>query len=79
MTMPHLMNCAHSADGWCLDCVGHLHAEAERLRALLSEPSAGFTHQCISCHQRYNPPQLGSEDCPRCGCDGKTRAAEANT
>ena len=21
MTMPHLMNCSHSPDGWCLDCV----------------------------------------------------------
>ena len=21
MTMPHLMNCDHSEDGWCLDCV----------------------------------------------------------
>lgn len=32
MTMPHLMNCEHSEDGWCLDCVhslweeGHCHA-----------------------------------------------------
>jgi hypothetical protein len=25
MTMPHLMNCPHSADGWCLDCVKELH------------------------------------------------------
>ena len=22
MTMPTLMNCPHSPDGWCLDCVG---------------------------------------------------------
>lgn len=22
MTMPHLMNCPHLADGWCLTCVG---------------------------------------------------------
>jgi len=21
MTMPHLMNCSHSEDGWCLGCV----------------------------------------------------------
>jgi len=21
MTMPHLMNCPHSGDGWCLKCV----------------------------------------------------------
>lgn len=25
MTMPHLMNCAHTAEGWCLDCVRELH------------------------------------------------------
>lgn len=29
MTMPHLMNCAHIADGWCLDCVGDLHEEVD--------------------------------------------------
>jgi len=29
MTMPHLMNCAHCAEGWCLDCVGHLYAEVQ--------------------------------------------------
>ena len=26
MTMPHLMNCAHSEDGWCLECVKELHS-----------------------------------------------------
>lgn len=25
MTMPHLMNCAHSGEGWCLKCVAKLH------------------------------------------------------
>jgi len=29
MTMPHLMNCAHLDDGWCLDCVVTLNARAE--------------------------------------------------
>ena len=27
MTMPHLMNCAHSPDGWCLSCVRELYEE----------------------------------------------------
>lgn len=27
MTMPHLMNCAHADEGWCLACVAGLHAE----------------------------------------------------
>lgn len=32
MTMPHLMNCPHLGDGWCLDCVGAQHNELERYR-----------------------------------------------
>lgn len=27
MTMPHLMNCNHSDDGWCLECVRELWEE----------------------------------------------------
>lgn len=27
--MPHLMNCSHSTDGWCLACVKELHDEGE--------------------------------------------------
>ena len=27
MTMPHLMNCPHSEDGWCLSCVKELWEE----------------------------------------------------
>ena len=33
MTMPHLMNCDHSEDGWCLDCVKRLHDESEKTRS----------------------------------------------
>lgn len=29
MTMPHLMNCDHSDDGWCLDCVKKLWDHAQ--------------------------------------------------
>lgn len=29
MTMPHLMNCPHSSDGWCLECVKEMHDEFE--------------------------------------------------
>jgi hypothetical protein len=32
MTVPHLMNCPHSAEGWCLDCVVELGNENWRLR-----------------------------------------------
>lgn len=30
MTMPHLMNCPHSGEGWCLDCVKELYDEREQ-------------------------------------------------
>lgn len=29
MTMPHLENCAHSDEGWCLDCVRKMHRDFE--------------------------------------------------
>ena len=31
MTMPHLMNCEHSSDGWCLDCVKQMYDRIETL------------------------------------------------
>jgi hypothetical protein len=36
MTMPHLMNCPHSAEGWCLECVAILGNEAIELRRSLA-------------------------------------------
>ena len=35
MTMPHLMNCSHSGDGWCLDCVKKLWEENDQARQRL--------------------------------------------
>lgn len=35
MTMPHLMNCPHMADGWCLECVAAIGNEAIELREAL--------------------------------------------
>ena len=32
MTMPHLMNCPHMSDGWCLDCVNKQWEEMQALR-----------------------------------------------
>lgn len=32
MTMPHLMNCLHSDDGWCLSCVKEMHQELESIK-----------------------------------------------
>jgi hypothetical protein len=39
MTIPHMMNCSHQGEGWCLECVNYmvnkfdrLHREVEALR-----------------------------------------------
>jgi hypothetical protein len=37
MTMPHLMNCQHMEDGWCLDCVKELQKDQERLDYLATK------------------------------------------
>jgi hypothetical protein len=31
MTMPHLMNCEHQGEGWCLACVGKLQDEFQKV------------------------------------------------
>lgn len=33
MTMPHLMNCQHSEDAWCLSCVKELWNEMEEWKS----------------------------------------------
>lgn len=44
MTMPHLSNCSHRPDGWCLACVANLHADSEMLTWLIRQgpPGAAF-------------------------------------
>lgn len=37
MTVPHLMNCPHTNDGWCAQCVAELGNENLRLRAALDK------------------------------------------
>lgn len=37
MTIPYLMNCAHSDEGWCLDCMRTLTRELEELRAIVNK------------------------------------------
>lgn len=46
-------------------------AEVERLSALLKLESKDFTHQCRRCLHFYAPKPGCSEDCPRCGSDGR--------
>lgn len=45
--MPHLMNCEHQGEGWCLKCVAELHDEATlaqthvaALQQQISDPTA---------------------------------------
>lgn len=42
--MPHLTNCAHSEDGWCLDCMKEQHEaiapilrDCDELKTLIAE------------------------------------------
>lgn len=35
MTMPHLMNCEHIVDGWCLSCVKSLWNDHHELRVAM--------------------------------------------
>lgn len=35
MTIPTMMNCNHSSDGWCLPCVSRLGLKMDRARDLL--------------------------------------------
>ena len=37
MTMPHLMNCDHQDDGWCLACVKAQWSEMTHYRELLEQ------------------------------------------
>ena len=36
MTIPWLMNCAHSETGWCLDCVAKMGNELQETRGKLT-------------------------------------------
>lgn len=48
MTMPHLSNCQHSSDGWCLDCVkklfDKLHATQLVLKEMAEEQNCPFEY-----------------------------------
>lgn len=53
MTMPHLTNCAHSPDGWCLKCVGELYENLEKIKNLKFHPNVRW--------DRYNDRVEGWE------------------
>jgi len=63
MTMPHLMNCEHTPNGWCLSCVGKQHAEIERLRGIVPEVLEQLNDELCAENERlraeirrYTPP-----------------------
>ena len=49
MTMPHLMNCSHSGDGWCLDCVKELWDECDAWRKAkdVADQSCRFLYDAV--------------------------------
>lgn len=63
MTMPHLMNCAHLDEGWCLSCVQNQHAEVESARTdvkrLLTE-SRNVLRHWDSCTKSELPSHLNN-------------------
>lgn len=42
MTMPHLMNCSHQGEGWCLKCVKRMHARLAAAKKKVTELEASF-------------------------------------
>ena len=59
MTIPYLMNCSHSDEGWCLEFVRNLGEENERLDEHL-ECAKKRIYQLISAYIHENP----RPDCP---------------
>ena len=45
--MPHLMNCPHSSDGWCLACVAEKQEEIEKLRGAMERSLASVSDRDI--------------------------------
>ena len=58
--MPHLMNCEHSSNGWCLDCVQQMHErlEAAKFTAKMMYDITGDQRKTI----RYLLDRLGVVD-----------------
>lgn len=77
MTMPHLMNCDHSEEGWCLGCVKalweerrELEEECERLEKLVpptmvpDQPRPKRWFKCIyrSCGLLWSQDAIPTQD-----------------
>jgi hypothetical protein len=71
MTVPHLMNCPHTDEGWCLECVVTLGNEnwalQERMvtlrKAIANAKAEGWQHMTIAMLECFT----GGEACAKCG------------
>lgn len=64
MTMPHLMNCPHQGEGWCLACVKQLWEENESKKE--GDETCGPTSVIHQSTDPSNAPEVtnGAEDLP---------------
>lgn len=68
MTIPHLHNCAHKPDGWCLDCVEKLVEEQPcKLKSLEDSDKEILTQYYCSNLSMINIPN--GIACPNCGAE----------
>jgi len=51
MTMPELMNCPHSGDGWCLQCVRELSEGSNRRISELEQQLKNWKWKCANAEQ----------------------------
>lgn len=56
MTMPHLMNCIHSGDGWCPACVAELGNSREELLSALIEAQAWAENSAVYEQNTHDEP-----------------------
>jgi hypothetical protein len=57
--MPHLMNCPHHPDGWCLACVKELWEEKARLERALKS-----VNEDLDRHERAEADRMFYDDRP---------------
>jgi hypothetical protein len=54
MTMPHLMNCPHSPNGWCLKCVAQMHARFVSVREYVAYEKREYEANAERCSKMHN-------------------------
>jgi len=65
VTIPHLMNCPHSPDGWCLDCVKKYVEQAQQ-PLFAPKPPKDPMNGCTR-DNHLGPIQQYTECCLHCG------------